>query len=178
MSLQFDLCSEIYWMTDAKLPAAEELSQMPLTSHFFNSSHHVGHIQDVEKAQLLVLTLGTVHAAANPLSPWHALQRACAPSIAGTIKSHVLARSEQVKRGIRSQPKGLAKSYAWFGNQELAASTNDASGWIDLVAPEETSLALACQEWQDRADQYETEKRMRAEFTEASCDYIRSIVNL
>ncbi|KAK7957799.1 hypothetical protein PG988_012647 [Apiospora saccharicola] len=172
MTLQFDLGNEIYWMMGAK---AGKVMQMPLTSHFFYSSLPDEQVEDVEKAQLLILALGTVHAICNPLSSWQSIKaafaslgnrqghrhksripdlissvirRTCDPSIADTVNNHVMARSEQVKQGIRSQPKSLPKSYAWFGNQELAAFTNSTCGWVDLLDTRETSLVLTSQGWQ------------------------------
>ncbi|KAK8081073.1 hypothetical protein PG997_008891 [Apiospora hydei] len=199
MSLQFDLCNEIYWIT-----AGDD--QMPLTGCFFDLAPRGGvpPVQQVEEAQLLVLALGTIHAVANPLSPWKsvqatfaslshniqlkprindrifgAVQRICAPGIAGTVKSHVLARSEQVKRGIRSQPKkgGLHKSYAGFGYKELGLLTNDTSGWTDLLAHGETNLALTSQEAQDRAHSYRGRKEVWASRHESSRRLIESMVN-
>lgn len=67
MSLQFDLGNEIYWMMGVK---AGEVSHMPLMSHSFYSSLPGEQIQDVEKAQLLVSALGTVHAVSSLLSGW------------------------------------------------------------------------------------------------------------
>ncbi|KAK8052338.1 hypothetical protein PG993_003723 [Apiospora rasikravindrae] len=208
ISLQFDLCNEIYWITAGNnLPAEGMLSQIPLTSCFFDSAPRgdLLPIQQVEEAQLLVLALGTIHAVSNPLSPWKsvqatfaslgkrqlshsindlifgAVQRTCAPCIAGTVKSHVLARSEQVKRGIRSQPKkegGLPNSYTGYGYQDLGVLTNNTSGWVDLLAPGETNLALTGQEAQDRADCYRARKEDGASLHEASRQLIESMVNL
>lgn len=202
MSLQFDIGNEIYWMMGAK---AGEVSQMPLTSHFFYSSLPSEQIQDVERAQLLVLALGTVHAVSSPLSPWQmvkaafaflgnrqghqlrshihdlvssVIRRTCAPSIAGTVKNHVAARREQIKRGIRSQPMRLPKAYAWFGNQELAAFTNSPYDWVDLLAAGKKSMVLSGQEWQDRVDRYQANKEAQDGSTEASVRYINSMVNI
>jgi len=80
MSLQFDLCNEIYCFTGTKprfpdpIPTDEKLSQMPLTSLFFSLAPKAAQVADTEHAQLLASTLGAVHALANPLSFWQSIK--------------------------------------------------------------------------------------------------------
>ncbi|KAK8867416.1 hypothetical protein PGQ11_005994 [Apiospora arundinis] len=220
LSLQFDLCNEIYLMMGTKsrfpdpVPTKKKLLQMPLLSHFFDSAPRddVRQIQDIKKAQPLVFVLGAIHAVSNPISSWHSfkatldflnrhqghlksrvnhfifgiIQRNCAPSIVGTVKSHVMARSEQVRQGIRSQPSEMHKSFHWFGNRELAELTGDESGggtvaggwgWIDLLNSGKAGLALtgqACQQW---VDYHETKHKAQADVIEASRKHIGSMVN-
>ncbi|KAK8119783.1 uncharacterized protein PG998_004409 [Apiospora kogelbergensis] len=220
--LQFDLCNEIHLITGARsrfsdpVSAKEKLSQMPLTSYFFDPAPQyeddVQQIQTVEAAQPLILVLGTVHAVSNSLSSWHclratfapmgnhqgqlksqinnlvfgAIQRTCAPSIADAVKEKLMARSEQVKRGILSQPRWMPRSYQWFGNQELVALTNNANGegagaegwgWIDLVYSPRTGLALTSQTWKEWVDAYEAGVNARTRSVKASRSYIGDMVN-
>ncbi|KAK3319584.1 hypothetical protein B0T19DRAFT_478693 [Cercophora scortea] len=76
LSLQFDLCDEIYCFTGTRprfpdpIPVPEKLAQMPLTSLFFSLVPQLPQVTDVAQAQRLVSALGAVHALANPLSFW------------------------------------------------------------------------------------------------------------
>lgn len=150
LSLQFNLTAEIYRFTSTKprypdpLIASEQLNQLSLVSQFFEAAPKTSHITDVANTQLLVSTLGAVHALANPLNFWQSFKGAfaflgnrkgkltpglneyifssiagiCAASVSASVKDHVLQRSKQVKTGIR----GLRgkKRFEAFGWAELA----------------------------------------------------------
>ncbi len=144
---------------------------MPLTSLFFDAAPASPQITDIAKAQLLVQTLGAVHAASNPLSFWQsikaafafcgnrkgqltgklneriflAVEKACSAEVAATVKEHVLSRSAQVKSGI-TKAQGSAggpKSYERFGKTELAAFVGvEAVEVCDLAALQPVSVAM------------------------------------
>ena len=81
LSLQFDLCNEIYCFTGTQprfpdpIPEPTKLSQLPLTSLFFSLVPPGAVITDLAQAQqLLTSALGAVHALANPLSFWQSIK--------------------------------------------------------------------------------------------------------
>ncbi|KAK3390619.1 hypothetical protein B0H63DRAFT_557564 [Podospora didyma] len=149
LSIQFNITSEIYRFTSTKprfadpITAEEKLLQLSLTAQFLAAAPAAHQITDLAAAQLLVSTLGSVHALANPLSPWQSIKGAfswmgnrkgkltpalngqlfaalaavCAPEVAATAKDHVLQRSKQVKAGIRAS--GGKKCFENFGKSEL-----------------------------------------------------------
>jgi hypothetical protein len=157
MSLQFDLCNEIYCFTGTKprfpdpIPAAEKLSQLPLTSLFFSLVPQESQATEAGHAQLLASALGAVHALGNPLSFWQkikaafsfcgnrkgpltakineqiqlAVERVCAPDVAVAVSKEVKQRSAQVKSGIKTTASnggaGGHKNFIRFGQAELAS---------------------------------------------------------
>ena len=156
MSLQFDLCNEIYCFTGAQprfpdpIPVPEKLSQLPLTSLFFSLVPQIPQVTNAAHAQLLASALGAVHALANPLSAWQSLKaafsccgnrkaqltaklneqiqlaidRTCAPDVAGAVQQAITQRSGQVKAGINASvgngKTGGHKNFDRFGQAELA----------------------------------------------------------
>ena len=144
---------------------AEKVNQLRLISEFFTSTPQGASITDIASAQLLVSTLGTVHALANPLDTWQsikglfaftgnrkgqltprlnenifkAITATCAPGIATAVKEHVLQRSKQVKTGIRAQ-KGKRR-FDGFGQTELASFAG--TGTVKIVNLAELSPGSA-----------------------------------
>ncbi|KAK3688012.1 hypothetical protein B0T22DRAFT_489779 [Podospora appendiculata] len=101
LSLQFDLCDEIYCFTGTRprfpdpIPEPEKLAQMPLTSLFFSLVPQHPQVTDVAQAQRLASALGAVHALANPLSFWQSVKAAF--SWCGNRKGQLTAKlNEQI----------------------------------------------------------------------------------
>jgi hypothetical protein len=125
------------------LNSAERFNQLPLTAQFFSAIPETTSLNNIGQAQMLVNTLGAIHAQSNPLSGWQStkgvfswlgnrkglltpvlnnhifqsITAACTPSVATTVKEHVVQRSKKVKTGIRSK-KGK-KSFFAYGQTEL-----------------------------------------------------------
>jgi hypothetical protein len=154
ISLQFEITSEIYRFTATRprfpdpLNVSEKISQLPLFSQFFAAAPKNEQVDDIGNAQLLVSTLGAIHAISNPIGFWQSIKRAfaflgnrkgqltpaanerifaaitdsCSASVATAAKAHLLQRSKQVKAGIQTT-KG-PKSFTAFGTKELTAFVN------------------------------------------------------
>jgi hypothetical protein len=124
-------------------------------------------VYDIGNAQMLVSTLGAIHAIANPIGFWQsvkgvfsfvgnrkgkltpaantrilaAITDSCSTGVAATVKEHLLQRSKQVKSGIQSI--GGPKSFTAFGRRELAAFANvERVVMCDLVELKPGSVAL------------------------------------
>jgi hypothetical protein len=124
-------------------------------------------VDDLGKAQLLVTTLGTIRAIANPIGAWQsikglfaflgnrkgqltptvnerifaAIASSCSANVAATVKEHMLQRSKQVKAGIKAT-RGH-KSFTAFGTQELATFSHVQSVvYFDLTELKPLSVAL------------------------------------
>jgi hypothetical protein len=172
MSLQFSINTEIYRFTTSRprypepLDTVEQLQQLSLVTQFFAAAPKSVVIVESGNAQLLVSTLGSIHALSNPLNFWQkmkgafafcgnrkgkltpslnnciftSISSACNPAISGPIKDHVLQRSKQVKAGIRAA--GGKKSFAAFGRKELAAFAGTPFNFVDMTEMKDGSLAL------------------------------------
>jgi hypothetical protein len=127
------------------LSVPEKLAQLTLFSQFFAVAPKTTQVDEIGNAQLLVSILGAIHAIANPIGFWQSMKGAfafmgnrkgqltpaanqlifaaitdsCSPSVAATVKEHLLQRSKQVKTGIKSV--GGRKSFTAFGTTELKA---------------------------------------------------------
>ncbi|KAF2738548.1 hypothetical protein EJ04DRAFT_573709 [Polyplosphaeria fusca] len=173
MSLQYNISTEIYRFTTSRprfpdpLDPAGQLQQLSLVTQFFAAAPKSAVVVESGNAQLLVSTLGAIHAISNPLNFWQGLKgsfafcgnrkgkltpglnswiftsisSACNPAVAGSIKDHVLQRSKQVKAGIRAA--GGKKSFAAFGREELAAFAGTRFNFVDMTEIKDGSLALA-----------------------------------
>ncbi|KAK4448720.1 hypothetical protein QBC34DRAFT_464461 [Podospora aff. communis PSN243] len=167
LSLQFDLTGEIYHFTGTKprfpdpIPAAEKLSQLPLTSLFFSlweQSAGPRQLAAADAAQLFAWVLGAVHAQANPLSFWQSMKQAFAccgnrkanltaklnerislaveqlcGDAAAAVQAEVSRRSSQVKTGIAAKAGGgHPKNFDVFGLSELEAFVGVAPGTLQV----------------------------------------------
>ncbi|KAK0729603.1 hypothetical protein B0H67DRAFT_604814 [Lasiosphaeris hirsuta] len=180
MSLQFDLCNEIYCFTGTQprfpdpIPVAEKLSQLPLTSLFFSLVPQMPQVTNAAHAHLFASALGAVHALANPLSAWQSLKaafsccgnrkgqltsklneqiqlavdRTCAPDVAGAVQQAVMQRSAQVKAGINASAGkggggGGHKNFDRFGQAELASFASVSGVMVhDLTALQPVSTSM------------------------------------
>jgi hypothetical protein len=209
MSLQFDLNNEIYYFTGTKprfpdpIPTPEKLSQMPLTSLFFSMAEQQVRVVDIAQAQMLVSTLGAIHALANPLSFWQsmksafsfcgnrkgqltsklneriflAIEKACTPDLAISVKDHVLQRSKQVKDGIRIQ--GGPKNFIRFGQSELGAFASMTSVTVhDLTALQPVSTAMNSHQLGQHRSQYHVHRETTETLKTHAKTQIQEMVNV
>jgi hypothetical protein len=146
---------------------SEKLTQLPLFTQFFAIAPKKAQIDNIAKAQLLVLTLGTIRAVSNPIGLWQTIKGgfafqgsrkgqltpavkeqiytastgSCSANVATTVKERILQRSKQVKAGIQAA-KGH-KSFTAFGMQELAAFVHvQPVVMFDLTELKSLSVAL------------------------------------
>jgi hypothetical protein len=210
MSLQFDLGNEIYVFTGTKprfpdpIPTPEKISQMELTSLFFELAPSQAQITDIAKAQFLVSALGAVHAVSNPLSFWQsmkaafsfcgnrkgqltsklnqriflAIEKACAPEITETVKEHVRSRSKQVQSGIRSQPGKSPKCFSGFGKTELVRFADVTAIEVhDLAALQPVSVAMNLAMLEGHRDTYRVHRHATETLRKHAEVQIQTMVN-
>ncbi|KAK4449879.1 hypothetical protein QBC34DRAFT_462541 [Podospora aff. communis PSN243] len=155
LSIQFTLTSEIYRFTSARpgfpdpIPSSKKLFHLPLTRHFLSAAPTGGQIayDATNTTRLLVSTLGTIHAQANPLGVWQSIKGAffflgirkgqltsalnqqlfaalastCSPKVAARVKKDILEYSKMVKVKIRRHRAIRGpKTFFDFGKAELA----------------------------------------------------------
>lgn len=189
LSLQLNLTAEIYRFTSSRprfpdhLKASEQLHQLTLLSQFFAAAPKAQQIQDTSAAQMLVSTLGAIHALSNPLSSWQSIKgtfaflgnrkgrltpqlnkhimdiitTTCAASAAGPVKEHMLQRSKLVKTGIRKA--GGKKNFEIFGRSELATHAGTAFNFMDLTDIYTGSVALAQAQVNGLVSTYQVERK-------------------
>ena len=144
------------------------MKQLHLLSQFFAAAPQTAQIDDIGKAQLLVTTLGAVHAIVNPIGFWQSIKSglsflgnrkgqltpvanakilssitaSCSTDVAVAVKSHMLQRSKQVKMGIKTL-KSPHKSFTNFGLGELTVlSGMENPMMVDLTEVKGGSEAL------------------------------------
>jgi hypothetical protein len=181
---------------------AEKITQLRLTSEFFTSTPKGVSIADIANAQMLVSTLGAVHALANPLDTWQsikgifafagnrkgqltprlnvyifkAITATCAPGVAATVKEHILQRSKQVKAGIRAQ-KGKRR-FDGFGQVELAAFAGTSMVKIvDLAALSPGCAALNATALDSYVNTYRLHRRTTQDLEHGVRSMLREMVN-
>jgi len=179
LSIQFTLTSEIHRFTSTRprfpdpIPTKEKLTHLTLTRQFLSAAPTNPQITDATAAttQLLISTLGAIHALANPLGAWQsikgafswlgnrkgqltsqlngqllaALAGASAADAIPTLKKEMLTRSKQVKTGIRAN-RG-PKRFFDYGKTELAAlvgaeGASQMPGMVDLSEVEPNSKGM------------------------------------
>ncbi|KAF8855606.1 hypothetical protein BDZ45DRAFT_804902 [Acephala macrosclerotiorum] len=208
LSLQFDITAELYNFTSSlprfpdPLSVPDKLAQLHLFSQFFASAPKSAQITDIGKAQLLVSTLGTIHAIANPIGFWQSVKGAfawvgnrkgqltpaanakilaaitasCSGDVAATVKSHMLQRSKQVKEGIK---RGSGhKSFTNFGIGELTsfAGTKDVIV-VDLTEVKAGSMALDGKALVGHQEGYRVQRQGTIKLEGVAKGVLRDIVN-
>ena len=141
ISLQFDLCNEIYCFTATQprfpdpIPAPEKLSQMPLTSLFFSLAPRDAQVTDAGHAQLLASALGAVHALANPLSFWQSMKATF--SFCGNRKAQLTPKlNEQILLAVEracapdvaAHVKQEVMQRSWQVKAGISATANQGGG--------------------------------------------------
>jgi len=208
LSLQFNLASEIYLFTSTKprfpdpLTVIEKINQLPLVTQFFADFPQDARVADIANAQMLVSTLGAVHALSNPLDAWQsikgifaffgnrkgqltprlneyifkAIAATCAPGVAATVKEHVLQRSKQVKKGIRAQ--GGKKQFDGFGRAELAlfVGTNTVK-FQSLAEVNPLSVALNAAALDSHVQTYRIHRRNTTDMERGAKTMLTEMVN-
>jgi len=181
---------------------SEKLTQLPLFTQFFAMAPQKPQVDDIAKAQLLVSTLGAIHAISNPLDFWQTIKAAfaflgnrkgqltptvneriyaaitssCSANVATTVKEHILQRSKQVKTGIR-RTKGH-KSFTAFGTRELKAFVNVRSvGMFDLTELKPLSVALNSAALQSHQRAYRLHRRTTTEMEDGAKRVLSGMVN-
>lgn len=181
---------------------SEKLTQLPLFTQFFAVAPKNAQVDDIAKAQLLVSTLGAIHAIANPIGAWQSIKGAfaflgnrkgqltpavnqliyvaiagsCSANVATTVKEHILQRSKQVKTGIKAT-KG-SKSFTAFGSQELAAFANvQAVTMFDLTELKPLSVALNSAALQSSQQGYSVLRRTTTQLEDFAKKKLVDMVN-
>jgi len=181
---------------------SEKPNQLPLFTQFFAMAPKKAQVDDIAKAQLLVSTLGAIHAISNPIDFWQTIKGAfaflgnrkgqltptvneriyaaitssCSANVATTVKAHILQRSKQVKTGIRGT-KGH-KSFTAFGTQELEAFVNVQSvGMFDLTELKPLSVALNSAVLQSHQKAYRLLRLTTTQMEDGAKRVLSSMVN-
>jgi hypothetical protein len=195
--LQHEISSEIYRFTSTKprftdpLSLPEKLAQLTLFSQFFAGAPKTAQVDEIGNAQLLVSTLGAIHAITNPIGFWQSMKGAfafmgnrkgqltptanqiifaaitnsCSPGVAATVKEHLLQRSKQVKIGIKSA--GGHKSFTAFGTTELKAFVKvDKVVMFDLTELKPGSVALNSVALQNHQQGYHVQRKDTGQMVE------------
>jgi hypothetical protein len=188
------------------LSSAEKLKQLPLVTQFFAGALKNPSISDIGNAQMLVKTLGAVHALSNPLSVWQSVKgwfsfignrkgqltprlnehifkgitAACTPTVAASVKDHVLQRSKQVKTGIRAK-KGK-KSFEKFGEAELATYaglTSDIGPLVvqDLMEVNPVSISMNSASLNGHLQTYDLHRKNTTNLESHAQKMLNTIVN-
>ncbi|KAH7356021.1 hypothetical protein BKA66DRAFT_256362 [Pyrenochaeta sp. MPI-SDFR-AT-0127] len=208
LSLQFNMTSEIYRFTSTKprypdpLTAPEQLNQLSLITQFFAAAPQAAKVTEIANAQLLVSTLGAVHALANPLNFWQSFKGAfaflgnrkgrltpglneqifssitsiCAGGISSSVKDHVLQRSKLVKNGIRGlRGKKRFEDYGWV---ELAAFAGTGPATVvDLTELCPSSVALDSTAVDSHVSTYHNDRKNTMDWEKDAKIMITSMVN-
>ncbi|KAI9775780.1 MAG: hypothetical protein M1839_000908 [Geoglossum umbratile] len=208
ISLQFEISSEIYRFAATKprfpdpLNVSEKLTQLPLFTQFFAVIPTNAQIDDIAKAQLLVSTLGAIHAISNPIGHWQKMKGAfsflgnrkgqltpmvnkqiyaaitgsCSANVANTVKEHTIQRSKQVKTGIQAT-KGH-KSFTAFGTQELAAFVHvQPVVMFDLTELKPVSVALNSAALQSSQQGYHIHRQTTLQMEDGAKNMLSNMVN-
>jgi hypothetical protein len=181
---------------------SEKLAQLPLFTQFFAIAPKKAQIDDIAKAQLLVSTLGAIHAISNPIGFWQTIKGAfaflgnrkgqltptvneriyaaitvsCSANVASTVKEHVLQRSKQVKTGIQAT-KGH-KSFTAFGMQELAAFVHvQPVVMFDLTELKPLSVALNGAALQSSQHGYHVHRQTTLQMEDGAKKMLSNMVN-
>jgi hypothetical protein len=202
LSIQFTLTSEIYRFTSTPprfpdpIPSSEKLLHLSLTHQFLTAAPaDTPQVTDATAAttQLLISTLGAIHAQANPRGAWQsikgafaffgnrkgqltsalspqllaALASACSPDVAATVKKVVLQYSKQVKTAIRAI-RG-PKRFLNFGKTALAAlvgleGASQLPGIMGLSEVDPESKALGVAELNAHAQEWQMHGQKDAVF--------------
>ncbi|KAE8447503.1 hypothetical protein EG329_010633 [Mollisiaceae sp. DMI_Dod_QoI] len=208
ISLQFEISSEIYRFTATRprfpdpLNVSEKINQLHLFSQFFAAAPKTAQVDDIGKAQLLVSTLGVIHAISNPLSFWQSMKGAfaflgnrkgqltpaanqrifaaitdsCSAEVAATVKAHMLQRSQQVKTGIKSAQGH--KNFTAFGMRELTSFVGiQTVVMIDLTELKPLSIALNSLALQNHQQGYRAHRQGTMQMEDGAKKMIKTMVN-
>jgi hypothetical protein len=181
---------------------SEKLAQLPLFTQFFAMAPKKAQVDDIAKAQLLVSTLGAIHAISNPIDFWQtikgtfaflgnrkgqltptvnerisaAITSSCSANVATTVKAHILQRSKQVKTGIQAT-KGH-KSFTAFGSQELAAFARvQRVVMCDLTELKPLSVALNGAALQSTQQGYHVHRQTTMQMEDGARKMLSNMVN-
>lgn len=186
------------------LSTSEKLSQLPHVSQFFSAVKKAG-VTDMANAQLLISTLAAVHALSNPLSAWQSMKgifaclgnrngqltprlnqyifesitASCAPTVAATVKDHVVQRSVRIKTAIKA--KRGKKRFSEFGQGELASFAGMASigalAVLDLAQAVPLSISLNSAALNTHVESYHFNRRNTADMEQSAKAMLVSMVN-
>jgi hypothetical protein len=181
---------------------SEKLTQLPLFTQFFAMAPKKAQIDDIAKAQLLVSTLGAIHAISNPIGPWQTIKGAfaflgnrkgqltptvneriysaitgsCSVNMATTVKENILQRSKQVKTGIKAT--NGHKSFTAFGMQELAAFVHvQHVVMFDLTELKPLSVALNGAALQSSQQGYHVHRQTTLQMEDGANNMLSNMVN-
>jgi hypothetical protein len=160
-------------------------------------------VTDIAKSQLLISTLGAIHAISNPIGFWQgvkgafafmgnrkgqltpklnehiftAIMASCSPEVVVTVKDHMGQRSKQVKAGIKAA--GGPKNFDNFGAQGLAAFAGVKSvAMFDLTSLNPLSVAMNASTLQGYQNDYSLHRRTTTHLVNFAEQRIREIVNV
>jgi hypothetical protein len=181
---------------------SEKISQLPLFTQFIATAPKTAQVDDIAKAQLLVSTLGDIHAISNPIGLWQtikgtfaflgnrkgqltptanerifaAITGSCSASVAATVKAHMLQRSKQVKTGI--QTTNGPKSFTAFGTKELATFVNiQPVVMFNLTELKPLSVALNGAALQSHQQVYHVHRQSTMQIEVEAKKMLRAMVN-